>query len=122
MSEFGNFADDPELQRAYGALEAGNYAEAFRLYLPLAKRGVAAAQSTVGSMLCNGLGVEQDTRQGLEWYLRAADQGLPLAFHNLGTLYMVGAPGLPSDPALAKRYFRKAKELGFEMPMPMEEE
>ena len=66
--------------------------------------------------------MEQDVGQGLMWYLRAAEQELPLAFHNLGTLYSVGAPGLPGDPALARPYFRKAKELGFEMPMPMEDD
>jgi TPR repeat protein len=122
MSGFVNHDDSPELERAYAAFDAGNYPEAFRLYLPLADAGVAYAQSTLGSMLCYGLGVEQDVAQGLMWYLRAADQGLPLAFHNLGTLYFGGAIGLPSDPGLAWEYFRKAKELGFEMPMPMEDD
>jgi TPR repeat protein len=91
MSGFVNHDDNPELERPYAALDAGNYPEAFRLYLPLPDAGVAYAQSTLAPMLRYGLGVEQDVAQGLMRYLRAADQGLPLTLHNPGTLYSVGA-------------------------------
>ena len=46
------------------------------------------------------------------WRL-AADAGHPLAAQRLAELYRQGAPGLPADAELAKRFSERARQLGF---------
>ena len=45
---------------ALGAYNAGDYATALRLWWPLAARGNAAVQNSLGVMYDNGQGVPQD--------------------------------------------------------------
>ena len=49
----------------------------------------------------------------VEWYRKAADQGLSSAQHNLGAMYADGH-GVPQDFPEALRWFRKAHAQGFE--------
>ena len=52
-----------------------DYAEAYRIWFPLAKEGDAEAQSGIGDLYFIGQGVEQDEEQAFAWYRRAAAQG-----------------------------------------------
>jgi hypothetical protein len=88
-----------------------DYSTALRLIRPLAEKGDAAAQFSLGQMQANGQGVTQDYAEALKWYRMAADQGHPQAQSNLGLMYEKGR-GVPQDYFQAVKWFRKAAEQG----------
>ncbi len=54
-----------------------------------------------------------DFEEGLTWYLKAADAGLPVAMANIGYYYLYGL-GTETDLAMAETYFTMAKDAGYE--------
>ena len=60
-----------------------NYKKAFELYFPIADRGHANAQNMLGEMYFNGDWVSQDFEQAAAWFVKAAEQGHPLAIEGL---------------------------------------
>lgn len=84
------------LDVALRAQEAGDYAKAATLYLPLAAKGDAAAQFNLGILYSQGLIIQKDYRIALQWYLAAAEQGHAGAQSSLGELYASGK-GVPQD-------------------------
>jgi TPR repeat protein len=78
----------------------------------MAKDGNANAQNQLG--LINALGKQGQTNYAVarEWFLKAAEQGLPEAQNNLASLYFSGR-GLPRDVEEALRLYEKAAEQGF---------
>lgn len=54
---------------------AGDYKGAYESWLPLAEKGNARAQYSLGILFEKGLGVEMDLKQAEGWFSRAADQG-----------------------------------------------
>jgi uncharacterized protein len=85
---------------------------ALRLLRPLAEKGDARAQSTVGLMYYKGNGVAQDDREALHWFRLAADQGDARAQFNLGGIYFE-AQGVPQDFAEAAKWWRLAADQGY---------
>ena len=79
---------------------------AFSRHLP----GSSTSQFTLGVMYANGTGVAQSDEQAVEWYRKAANQGLASAQTNLGARYFSGR-GVRQDPAQAVLWFHKAAEL-----------
>ncbi|WP_315496945.1 tetratricopeptide repeat protein, partial [Haemophilus parahaemolyticus] len=71
------WADTPEqqFQQGFEASTRGDYQTAFKLWLPLAEQGDAAAQFNLGVMYGNGRGVKQDYFEAVKWYRQAAEQG-----------------------------------------------
>jgi Sel1 repeat len=61
----------PEAEQAY---QRGDYATAFKLWLPLAEAGSARAQENIARMYERGDWVAQDPAMAGEWYRRAAEQ------------------------------------------------
>ena len=61
----------PDAEAAYAR---GDYATAFKIWLPLAEQGSAQAQLNVARMYERGEWVAQDKRAAMEWYNRAAAQ------------------------------------------------
>lgn len=57
---------------ADAALQRGDYEAAYREWLPLAERGVAAAQFNLGMLYAQGDGVPQDYVQAHMWFSLAA--------------------------------------------------
>ena len=78
-------------------------------YTRAAELGHADAQYWLGSHLANG---EQDPAAGLEWLVKAADQGLPAAQYYVGLLYENGQ-GTTRDAAAAARWYTAAAEQGY---------
>lgn len=78
-------------ERALLAMRAGDYAEAFCLWRPMAEAGDAQAQFSLGWMYHNGYGLAIDNDKTLVWWGRAAQQGLADASFALGMLYSEGA-------------------------------
>lgn len=69
------------------------------------------AQHGIGFMYMEGEGVRQDITQAIEWFEKAATQGLTGSLTTLGMIYQEGK-GVPIDEAKAKAYYQQA---GFEM-------
>jgi len=107
------------LKKGLKAYENQKFEEAFALLLPLAKEGMAQAQQSVASMYGLGLGITEDGKQAVKWYKKAGEQKeekvSAVAYNNLATLYICGATGVKPNRILAKKYWKKAYELGFTM-------
>ncbi len=103
------FADP--LEDAQAAYNRGDYANALRLYKPLAEHGNADAQNDLGAMYANGQGVPKDDKEAVKWYRLSAEQGEVFAQQNLGFMYQQGR-GVPQNYAEAAKWFRKAADQG----------
>lgn len=109
------------IQQAILEYEQENYIDALKLLIPLAEDGNPTAQCYLANMYEFGLGVEIDCSKAIELYIKVAEQGIMdgclsgLAYHNLETIYRVGAPGIIRDEEKANQYSALAKKLGFEM-------
>ena len=95
------------LDDANEALKRKDYANAVRLYRPLATKGDPSAQVNLGFMYDEGLGVPQDYAEAVKWYRRAADQGEPHGLSNLANMYRDGL-GVPQDYIQAHLWFNLA--------------
>ncbi len=93
------------------AYDAGDYATAYREWLPLAEDGDVAAMRNIGTLYRLGRGVKQDFAQAAHWYRGAAELGFSHAETNLGELYLTGE-GVPQDAAEAARWFTRAANQG----------
>jgi len=100
------------LEEGVAAYKRGDYATAFREFLPLAQAGDASAQSYLSSMYFYGRGVTQDYKEAVRWNRKAAEQGNAGALYNLGNMYEYGQ-GVSQDYKEAVRWYRKAAEKGF---------
>src|SRR4030066_1927926 len=100
-----------QFEDATAAYERGDYATAFRLMKPLAEKGDAKAQHSLGVMYDYGRGVPQDTSIALKWYRSAAEHGIPEAQHNIGLMYQK-AQGVPQNYSEAAKWYRRAAEQG----------
>lgn len=80
-------SDAPDALKAF---RNGNYAEASRLWRPLAEKGDPQAQNYLGILYQLGLGVDRDYALAFKWYHSAAVHGNADAQRNLGALYQQG--------------------------------
>ena len=99
----GDFAKAQSLRQGVSAFNRQHYVSASRIFIPLAERGVAAAQSYLGFMFETGRGVPQNYTEAAMWYRRAAEQGDSLAQYSLGLLYDRGQ-GVPQDIVEASKW------------------
>ncbi len=100
-----------DFQKGEDAYIRGDYATALREWKPLAEQGDADAQTNLGLMYVNGLGVPQDYKQAVKWYRRAAEQGHASVQFNLGLKYDNGQ-GVPQDYKQALQWYQRAAEQG----------
>lgn len=70
--------------------------EAMKQYALAAEQGVGQAQAIIGQAYLAGRGMPQDVLAALNWSLRAAERGEPLAYRNLCEIFGTQASGLPS--------------------------
>lgn len=100
-----------EEQRAFKALEEGDYAAALKQFLPLARQGSSVAQFNLGFMYHEGRGVPRNSTEAFRWYRRAAVLGDPAAQFNLGVMYEMG-DGIPQDYKEAIQWYRRSADRG----------
>ena len=105
--------DDDFYNEGVEAYGEKNYAIAVQTWLPLAEKGMAPAQESMGLLYYRGDGVEKDEKKAAEWYRKAAEQGRGRACFNLAIFYERGI-GVEKDLAEALRWAEKAKEAGYE--------
>jgi TPR repeat protein len=87
-------------EQGLDAFNAGDYAQAYADWWPLARSGDAKAQASLGFLYYSGKGVQRDDQQSLLWFRRAAEAGQPTAQFFLGLQYFYGK-GVPRDLARA---------------------
>ena len=102
MSKMSHF------ETGIAAFEAGNYAEALQILLPLAESGNPEAQFSVGCIYDPIFGIQGDATKAISWYRQAAELGHPIAQNNLATLYLH-----EKNVEQAIKWYHKAAELGF---------
>nr|WP_306263713.1 hypothetical protein [Pararhizobium sp. IMCC3301] len=73
--------------------------------------GDAVAQFEVGSRYADGFGTPADMQKAVQWYRRAADQGLAPALYRLGSLLEHGR-GITKDKAAAAELYEQAGDKG----------
>jgi hypothetical protein len=62
-------------------------------------------------MYTKGESVEQDFKETVKWWRKAAEQGYATAQYNLGMMYATGE-GVPQDYKEAIKWYRKSAEQG----------
>ena len=77
-------------QEALEAYKHGEYKKAFSLYMKEAKNGNVVAENALSFLYFEGVGVEQDNTQGLQWLQKAAQSGDTRACLDLGIIYLQG--------------------------------
>ena len=60
---------------AVAAYIKGDYAQAFKLFSPLAAEGNSSSQNALGFMYVQGLGVTRNYQEAVKWHSLAAAQG-----------------------------------------------
>ena len=85
----------PDAEEAYAR---GDYATAFRLWLPLAEQGSPRAQINIARLYERGEGVAQDKAAATEWYRKAEAQGVSSLPAEPGTPMPVGYQGQGTTP------------------------
>ena len=90
---------------------AKDYAKALSILKPMAEKGHAKAQVTLGIMYDFGHGVEKDPAIAVDWYEKAAAQGNSAVQHDLGVKYFKGQ-GIPQDYDKAAAWWRMAADNG----------
>ncbi len=85
-----------DYQAGQAAYRLGDYATALQEFKPLAERGDARAQASLGFMYDRGQGVPQNHAEAAKWFRKAAEQGEAIAQLSLGGMYFSGQ-GVPRD-------------------------
>jgi len=93
------------------AYDAGDYARAYELWLPLAKGRDLAAMRNVAHLLRKGMGIARDPKRALQFYEQAGEAGLGNAQLNAAFMHL-GEEGLPRDEEVAADWFEKAAHQG----------
>lgn len=89
------------------AIERQDWPTALRQIKPQAEAGNVDAQSDLGMMYRDGIGVTQDYAQAIRWLSQASRQGFAVAQTNLAVMYYHGL-GVQQDHAQAAAWYRKA--------------
>lgn len=100
-----------EMGKGVDAILNKDYVTAFHILKPLATQGHAEAQTRLGGMYANGMGVPQDYKEAVNWYRQAAAQGHPFGQTLLGVMYALGQ-GVPLDHETAVEWYRLAAQQG----------
>jgi TPR repeat protein len=101
----------PQLVEAYTHWLEGRFAEVVALVRPLAQQEDPAAQYLLGKLYSSGEGVPLNEELAIEWWRKAAEQGLGPAQNELGVALADGW-GVERDPQQAVAWLRKAAEQG----------
>jgi len=105
------FGPKERADEAYGAFQRGYFLTALALALPRAERGDPAAQTLIGEIYADGLGIGQNLATASGWYSLASKNGDPLATFELAQMYQDGK-GVPKSRQRAAELFQKAADQG----------
>jgi TPR repeat protein len=100
------------------AFERKDYEFVLSEALPHANAGNPAAQCMISLLYQCGLAVPRDFAKAEEWLLKATAQDDPVAWNNLGSLYIIARASLPHGEGKSHECYLRAKELGFDCAAP----
>jgi TPR repeat protein len=80
------------------AYDAGDYAQAYKIWSSIEDQDIAAMRN-VAMMLRKGQGVAKDPAKAEEFYMQAAQLGLPTAQADLADMLLKGEAGPPNPKA-----------------------
>ncbi|MCO6185060.1 tetratricopeptide repeat protein [Rhizobium sp. L1K21] len=100
-----------EIDEAFGAYQRGLYITAVDLALPRAQLGDPAAQTLLGEILSQGLGVKRDLKGAAFWYSKAAEGGDPNGMFKYALILMEGQFA-KQDKKRADELMHKAADAG----------
>jgi TPR repeat protein len=111
----GPVGQGPGAEALAKGLEAGinrkDWPEAMLWLRKAADQGNARAETNIGVMYANALGVTQNYTEAMRWYRMAADQENVRAQCDIGALYLLGF-GVAQNQLEAMRWYRKAADQG----------
>ena len=93
------------------AFERGDFASALREWRPLAERGNADAQFSLGVLYQNAQGIPLDHDEAQKWFRLSGAQGRMGGRSDRRDLYLRGYI-VPQDYSEAAKWYRKAAEKG----------
>ena len=85
-----------------------NTRESISWYRKAAEQGDGEAQTNLGLILAQGLGVKADLDEAVHWFSKASEAGFSEGQYNLAYAYTLGAGGLVKDEAKAVEFFTMA--------------
>lgn len=100
---------EPGADVAYGYFQRGLYLSALASATELAETGDAAAQTLIGELYRQGLGVKKDQEIAFSWFKLGADNGNREAAFQLGFMHLDGI-GTKKNKKEAAKYFSIAAE------------
>jgi len=107
LTAFSSTARADAFADARAVYDTGNFTAARALFLPLAEKGDREAQTMMGHLARKG---ERTYNEGAAWYLKAAQQGEPIAQFLMAVIDMKRAP---DSQAAALDWLRKSAEQDF---------
>jgi len=99
------------VDEAYGAYQRGYYLTAMEKALARAQLGDPAAQTLMGELLADGLGVKRDMKNAAFWYSKGAEGGDAAAMFKYALMLIEGRY-VKRDKAKADEYMHKAADGG----------
>lgn len=103
------FDDSIELQLAWLDYDNGNYKEALKQFLLVAKTGSANALNAIGIYYYEGKACKKNYQQAMGYFQKAADLGYASAMRNIGDCYRFGH-GVTKSMTNAIRWYQQAAE------------
>lgn len=91
----------------YVAYDRASLSTALKVWQPAAEGGDPVAQTYLGEIYEQGMGVTPDFQLAVAWYQKAVEQGHSRAMINLGSLYERGM-GVERDMTMAMNLYRQA--------------
>jgi uncharacterized protein len=107
----GSYSFADQLEEGKTAFIKREYRKAYALLLPLAEGGDTFAQTNVGYMLSQGLGVGKNEKEAIKWYEKAALKGDSNAQFNIGSMCETGR-GIKQNYEKALEWYSKSAEQG----------
>jgi len=100
-----------ETARANEYKEKGDFGNALKWYRRSAAHGDAMGYYYAGDLYFHGKGTTQDYREAIRWFEQGFEKKNQYCASSLTVIYNEGK-GVPKDPGLAAKYWRKAAEFG----------
>src|SRR3974390_2438154 len=94
---------------AYAAYDEGRYADALKLAAEAAAKGEVQANTLLGLLYDQGLGIRKDEVKAAEWYTKGATAGDKHAQFHLGVMLAEGR-GLKKDLKKSADFFEAAAQ------------
>ena len=104
-------AASEDFREGLRAFQRGENEQAVAIFRDLAARNDRDAQFMMGVMREGGYGIEKNLEKSANWYLMAAEAGLPSAQFNLGIFYQLGQ-GVRKSTAEAFTWHNRAARQG----------